>query len=111
MPVEERPQGVTGLLAEDIKKYSLKIALNVAVEFNSVPKHNFCVMYYSASNGYGHKYISQQPLPLQEKTHRRVVFEEECQCFDKLSNYADVALGMAQLVRGIISIDLLLHAY
>ncbi|KAF8878394.1 hypothetical protein CPB85DRAFT_1259550 [Mucidula mucida] len=94
VPVEERPQGVTGLLAEDVKKYFLKIALDVAVKFNSVPKHNFCVMY-------GHKYILRQPLPLQAKTHRRVVFKEECQCFDKLSNYADVTLGMAQLVRGL----------
>ncbi|KAF8912476.1 hypothetical protein CPB85DRAFT_1252581 [Mucidula mucida] len=78
-----------------------KIALDVAVEFNSVPKHNFCVMYYSASNGYGHKYILRQPLPLQARTHRRVVFKEECQCFDKLSNYADIALRMAQLVQGL----------
>ncbi len=93
MPAEEHPPGATGLLAEDTKKFFLKIALDEVIEYNSVPECDFHAMHYAASED-----MWQTPCRLYAKTHRRVIFEEECQCIHKLSSYADVALGMAQLV-------------
>ncbi|KAF8998342.1 hypothetical protein BDZ89DRAFT_1148130 [Hymenopellis radicata] len=107
VPADECPLGTTGLLAEDAKKFFLTIALDAAVEFNGavdmalVPESDFSMMTYSAS--YDCKDIeAPKDLPkLQAKTHRRVVFEEECCCISRLSGYATFALGMAQLIQGL----------